>query len=126
MDRPVVHFIMSVNDGKANLPLLLSGLPLGSSESRLGSRVYTQPPQAVFFGGGYDENAVEQLRSTVRLTNGTRKVPWLRADMEETAAGPTPGTKEYARSVALRIKTVLRILAEDGKLDGNNDSVYFW
>jgi hypothetical protein len=92
----------------------------------LGSRNYSRPPQAVLVGGGYDEEAVDKMRTAVASTQGTRKVPWVRPDLEKTRAGPTPGTEEYSKSVASRMRETLKTLERDGKLDGTADGIFFW
>lgn len=126
MDSEVVHFITSVENGMANLPSIMSGSPPRSAESTLGSKNYSQPPEAIILGGGYDDEAVEKLRMAVAGTQGTRKVPWLRPDPAKTQAGPTPGSEEYAKSVAARVRDALAALDRDGRLDGNTEGIFFW
>jgi hypothetical protein len=77
-------------------------------------------------GGGYDDEAVEKLRMAVAGTQGRRKVPWLRPEPAKTQAGPTPGSEEYPKSVAARVRDALAALDRDGRLDGNTEGIFFW
>ena len=117
---------MSPDDGRTNIPLLLSGLKPRSQQSHLGSQDFSRVPQAVLFGGGYDDATIEEIRKTVMGTLGARKVPWLKADQLKTAAGPQPGTREYADSIAPRVKAALNKLEREGKLDGSEDGIFSW
>lgn len=115
-----------MEDGIHNLPPILSGsLPL-SNESGLGSKSYSRPPKAVILGGGYDDEAIARLRQAVISLQGTFEVPWIKADLKKTEAGPTPGTDEYCNSAASRIKEALRVLQEGEKLDRTGDGLFLW
>jgi hypothetical protein len=124
--RKVIHFIMSKEDGITNIPLILSGLKPTSQQSNLGSQDFSRVPQAVLFGGGYDDITIGEIRKAVIGTQGVRKVPWLKADQQKTAMGPDPGTKEYNESIAPRVREALEKLEREGKLDGNEDGIFSW
>lgn len=117
---------MDPEDGITNIPLILSGHKPTSQLSSLGSQDFSQVPRAVLFGGGYDDVTVEKIRKAAMKVQGVRQVPWLKADQVKTARGPKPGTKEYAESIAPRIKEVLGRLVREGKLDGNEDGIFSW
>jgi len=117
---------VSLEDGRTNIPLILSRRKPSSQQSNLGSQDFSQVPRAVLLGGGYDDAAIEELRKTAMETPGRRKVPWLKADQQKTAAGSQPGTKEYVESIATRIKEALRLLEAEGKLDGSEDCIFSW
>ena len=117
---------MSPEDGLTNIPRILSGLKPSSQQSSLGSQDFSQVPRAVLFGGGYDGVTVEKMRKAATETQGVRKVPWLKADQQKTARGPEPGTKEYSKSIAPRVKEALDRLEREGKLDGNEDGIFSW
>ena len=100
-------------------------MPL-SDGSGLGSKSYSRPPKAVILGGGYDDEAIARLRYAVTSFQGTIEVPWLKADLKKTEAGPTPGTDEYCNSAASRMKETLRVLQEREKLDRTGDGIFLW
>ena len=94
--------------------------------SGLGSKDFSRLPKAVILGGGYDDEAIEKLRQAVIMSEGTVKVPWLKADPKKTEQGPVPGTENYAISAALRVKEALRTLQATKRLDDHEDGIYFW
>lgn len=122
----VIHFIMSVEDGIRNLPLILSGSTPVNDKSSLGSKNYSALPKAVILGGGYDDEAITLLREAVTCSPGTVKIPWLKADPEKTMAGPTPGSEEYSRAAASRMKQTLGTLLERGDLESGGDETFYW
>ncbi|KAB8073440.1 hypothetical protein BDV29DRAFT_136889 [Aspergillus leporis] len=125
-DYEVTYFVMSVEDGIRNLPLILSGSTPANDKSSLGSKNYSAPPKAVILGGGYDDEAVTQLREAVTSSPGTVKIPWLKADPEKTKAGPTPGSEEYCRAAASRMKYTLGSILARGDLESEDDETFYW
>lgn len=123
---PVTYFVMSVEDGIRNLPLLLSGSTPVNDKSNLGSKNYSVPPKAIILGGGYDDGAIAQLREAVTNSPGTVKIPWLKADPDKTKAGPTPGSEEYCRAAASRIKYTLGSILERCELGSEDDEIFYW
>ncbi|KAJ5161024.1 hypothetical protein N7492_006416 [Penicillium capsulatum] len=123
-DYEVTYFVMSVEDGIRNLPLILSGSTPASDKSSLGSKNYSTP-KAVILGGGYDDEAITQLREAVTSSPGTVKIPWLKADPEKTKAGPTPGSEEYCRSAASRMKYTLGSILARSDLE-SDDETFYW
>ncbi len=126
MTRTVVHFITSPEDGRTNIPLILSGRGPSSQQSDLGTKDFSQVPRAIVFGGGYDDTVIDELRNTVMGTPGLKKVPWVKADQQKTAAGPQPRTKAYVEAIAPRIKEALRLLEANGSLGGSEDGIFSW
>ncbi|KAJ6136881.1 hypothetical protein N7497_012133 [Penicillium chrysogenum] len=122
----VIHFITSVEDGTTNLPLILSGNSPKREESSLGSKIYSQPPKAVIFGGGYDDEAIEKLRQAVAGSQRVLQVPWLKADLKKSESGPPPGTEAYCTSAAARMRESLKTLEITGRMNGNEDEIFFW
>lgn len=122
----MIHFVMSVEEGVRDLPLILSGSTPVNEGSGLGSKRYSRFPKAVVLGGGYDDEAITRLREAVAVSPGTIKVPWLKADPNKTKAGPTPGTDEYCRSAASRMKHTLGTLLETEDPDLTDDEILFW
>jgi hypothetical protein len=106
--------------------LILSGNLPKYEESSLGSKIYSRPPKAVIFGGGYDDEAIKKLRQAVASSQGVIKVPWLKADLKKTESGPTPGTEAYCASAAARMKESLKILETMGKMNGSEGEIFFW
>lgn len=80
----------------------------------------------MLLGAGYDDTMIANMRRAVMETQGTRKVPWLKADQQKTEAGPVPGSKNYAESIGPRAKESLGKLENEGKLDGNEDGIFTW
>lgn len=122
----MIHFVMSVEDGIRNLPLILSGSTPVNDKSSLGSKDYSALPKAVILGGGYDDEAITRLRDAITSSPGTVKIPWLKADPDKTTAGPTPGSEEYCRAAASRIKETLGTLLEKGDLESGDDETFYW
>jgi hypothetical protein len=117
---------MSLEDGLRNLPLILSGSTPANIKSNLGSKNYSAPPRAIILGGGYDDAAIAQLREAVASSPGAVKIPWLKADPEKMKAGPTPGTEEYCRAAASRMKSTLGSIPESGELGPEDDEIFYW
>ncbi|KAJ6010144.1 hypothetical protein N7499_004453 [Penicillium canescens] len=125
-DYEVTYFVMSVEDGIRNLPLILSGSTPVNDKSSLGSKNYSALPKAVILGGGYDDEAITQLREAVTSSPGTIKIPWLKADPEKTKVGPTPGSEKYCRAAASRMKHILGTILEKGDLKSRDDETFYW
>ncbi|KAI9934815.1 hypothetical protein MW887_000432 [Aspergillus wentii] len=117
---------MSVEDGVRNLPLILSGSTPVNEESSLGSKNYSALPKAVVLGGGYDDDALTRLREAVARSPETVRIPWLKADLEKTKGGPTPGSEEYCRAAASRIKHTLRTVLEERNFKSGWDEMIYW
>ncbi|KAJ4384207.1 hypothetical protein N0V86_001054 [Didymella sp. IMI 355093] len=81
-------------------------------ESALGTKNFEKTPVAVILGGAFDDTAIAELR---RAAEGTKDVPWLRADMSLPAPPPGP---EYAMAVVQRIKERVKELERKGEWGG--------
>ncbi|CZR63191.1 uncharacterized protein PAC_13087 [Phialocephala subalpina] len=116
-DYEVVHVILTPSAGISEIPSLLSGTPPSSPEN-IGSQNYAKVPQAIVTGAGYDEAAVERMR---KACNGSSNVPWLRPD---TSIPTPPLGPKYGEAMVKRVKSCLRELEEEGRMEG--DGVYFY
>lgn len=100
---------------------MLAGCPPNPDEKdNIGSRNYSNAPQAVVMGGGYDEDATEKMRKACKV-NGGSNVPWLRLD---TGIPMPPLGPKYGAALVRRVKSCLRELAEEGRMEG--DGVYYY
>ncbi|KAJ5111458.1 hypothetical protein N7532_001993 [Penicillium argentinense] len=115
---------MSVEDGIRDLPLILSGSTPVNDKGSLGSKNYSALPKAVVLGGGYDEEAITRLHEAVTSSPVTVKLPWLKADLNKTKAGPTPGSEEYCRAAASRMKHTLGTILERENLEPGG--MFYW
>lgn len=122
----VIHFIMSLEGGLRNLPLILSGSTPANEESSLGTKNYSQPTKAIVLGGGYSDHDFAKLREAATSSSGAVRVPWLKADTEKTKRGPEPGTPEYSQLVALRVKETLGELLNQTDLNLSENDVFLW
>jgi hypothetical protein len=50
----------------------------------------------------------------------------LKADPEKTKAGPTPGSEEYCRAAASRMKYTLGSILARGDLESEDDETFYW
>ncbi|KAF7319395.1 hypothetical protein HMN09_00277500 [Mycena chlorophos] len=114
----VIHFILTPETGKVQIPAILrgdsdpSGSPASqsSNDSVLGTKNYSKKPIAVIIGGAYDDAGVETMLEAAR---GIHPIPWLRAD--RGVAMPPMGP-EYAVAMAKRIRNKFAQLEQDGEL----------
>ncbi|KAJ6068157.1 uncharacterized protein N7446_005194 [Penicillium canescens] len=106
-DYEVTYFVMSVEDGIRNLPLILSGSTPVNDKSSLGSKNYSALPKAVILGGGYDDEAITQLREAVTSSPGTIKIPWLKADPGEDEGRSYPGVREILQGGGISNETYI-------------------
>ncbi|KAG4418694.1 hypothetical protein IFR04_008139 [Cadophora malorum] len=119
----VIHVILSTSAGVSDLPKLLAGqTPPTQDSDNIGTQNYSQAPQAVVLGGGYDDEAVKTIRKACEsVSTGEKGVPWLRPD--SSIPVPPLGPK-YGAAMVSRVKTALRELEEEGRAKG--DGVYFF
>ncbi|KAG9200764.1 hypothetical protein G6514_006620 [Epicoccum nigrum] len=115
----VVQFVQTVEAGKQQIPALLRGENLGSAGSNIGSKNYERTPVAVLLGAAFNDQGIEELREAAK---DTKNVPWLRPD---TSKPTPPFGPEYGKAMVTRIKSAMKELEEQGKLDGNGDIVWF-
>jgi hypothetical protein len=108
----VVHFIMSTEAGKAQIPAILNGEQSVPSNSDLGSKNYSTPPICVILGGGYDADATAEMMEAAK---DAKAVAWLRPDMDKPAPPLGP---EYGKALVARIKELVPELQSDGRING--------
>lgn len=115
----VIHVILSPAEGTSIIPALLRGeTPPTSDSTNIGTQDYTNKAVAVVTGGGYDDAAVSEMREACK---GASTVPWLRPDLSK----PTPPLgPEYGKHMVERVKTCLRKLAEEEKMQ--SDGIHFY
>jgi hypothetical protein len=113
----VIHVIFTAEAGVSEIPTILRGDKLASSEN-LGTQNYSSKPRAVVTGAGYDHEAVEKMRMACK---GTSNLPWLRPDT--TIPTPPLGPK-YGEAMVERVKVCLRKLANEDRMSG--DGVFFY
>lgn len=115
----VIHMILSPADGKREIPALLRGdAPPTDRKNNLGTQNYSKKAAAVILGGAFGDADIAAMREACR---GDSKAPWLRLDLSK----PTPPVgPEYGKAMVQRVKSCLKQLEIDGKLDG--DSIYFY
>ena len=112
----VIHLILSVEVGVAQVPALLRGEPQGDVEN-LGTQNYSKLPVAVILGKGYTDAEFKDMHEACQ---GESNIRWLRPDMATKA----PDGEGYAKKMAEKMKTGLRKLADDGMM--NQDGLYFF
>ncbi|KAH9219682.1 hypothetical protein DL95DRAFT_330978 [Leptodontidium sp. 2 PMI_412] len=119
----VIHVILSTSAGVSDLPKLLAGkTPSIQDAGNIGTQNYSQAPQAVVLGGGFDDEAVKTIRAACEsVSNGEKGIPWLRPD--SSVPVPPLGPK-YGAAMVSRVKNALRELEEEGRVKG--DGVYFF
>lgn len=104
MPFTVVHVITNPEVGAKEIPLLLSGKTVDSTDN-VGSGNYSKIPLAVATGGGYDDDAFNLMREA---SNGTKVVPWLRPDKSKLKDGPPLDDIEaFGKNTAVRVKKTL-------------------
>ncbi|KAK7179065.1 uncharacterized protein CC84DRAFT_1165425 [Paraphaeosphaeria sporulosa] len=106
----VIHFILTPEAGKNQIPALLKGDKNVLSDSGLGSKNYERTAEALLLGAGYSEEEIEEMREASKEVKG---VPWLRPDTEKPAPPLGP---EYGKALVARIKETMNGLAEKGEM----------
>ena len=108
----VNHLILSVEAGKIEIPALLRGeSPASSTGEGLDTRDYSNLPEAVLLGAGYDEAAIQAMREACK--DVPNQLPWLRPDTTKPAPPLGP---EYGKALVERIKDVLKDMREKGEM----------
>lgn len=79
---------------------------------------YSKPPVAVFVGALYSDEEFDEMYQACR---GLSSVPWLKMDM--TVPKPPLGP-DYAEHVVHRIKTCMKKIEAEGKLE--EDGVWLY
>ncbi|KAH7122614.1 hypothetical protein B0J11DRAFT_344310 [Dendryphion nanum] len=123
----VVHVITSPEEGSSDIPILLRGEKLPESDNP-GSRNYGSTPLAVATGGGYDDEAFNQMRDACLKDDKAKVVPWLRPDLSQISSMPDLSDAEaYGRKTADRLRIVLNDLDLKGesKVEWKKGAVIF-
>jgi hypothetical protein len=79
---------------------------------------YSKPPVAVFVGALYSDEEFDEMYQACR---GLSSVPWLKMDMTVPKPPLGPG---YAEHVVHRIKTCMKKIEAEGKLE--EDGVWLY
>jgi len=117
----VIHFVMTVAAGSAEIPALLKG-EAATTDNELGSHDYSKAPQVVILGGGYDDEMVEEMRKATKAA-GAPEVPWLRPDATKPAPPLGP---EYGKALVARLKTLMGEMKAEGKLGHGTEGVFWY
>lgn len=118
LSSPDIHVCLSAASASAEIPLVLTGEVPPENPDNVGSKNYSQPPQAVVFGGGYEDEEFDAVRKAVE---GKSNVPFLKFDTSK----PTPPLgPAYGVYVAGRLKARLQELESQGHF--GKDGVFSW
>ncbi|PSN73141.1 hypothetical protein BS50DRAFT_616594 [Corynespora cassiicola Philippines] len=115
----VVHFVLTPEGGKAQIPAILRGEKEVQGDSTLGTKNFEKVPVAIFLGGGYSDDDIESMRISAK---NIKDVPWLRPDLTKPAPPLGP---EYGKAMVLRIKETMAELVNQGKFEGNGEVVRY-
>ena len=109
----VIHVILSVEAGVAEIPRILRGEALApGGGQQIGTQNYSRGREAaVVLGGGYNDAMFDELRNAA---NKDSQVPWLRLDRDKP--GPRPGEPGYQERVVEGVQACLKRLKVEGKL----------
>lgn len=115
----VIHCFLSLEEAISSLPILLDGdAPSPIPTTNIGSKNYSRGVAAVIIGGGYDDDAVAQIR---KACEGKSRVPWMRPDMST----PTPPFgPQFAAALGGRVKICLKRLGEEGQMGADGMFLY--
>lgn len=116
----VIHIILSPEAGATDIPLLLSGKTPPETSNNHGSQNYARTPVAIVVGGGFDDDAFNQMKEACKDVKGT---VWVRAEKVE-GAPPLSDAKGFGEMVAGRVKEKLGEL-KVGQ-DGGTTEGIFW
>lgn len=92
--------------------------PPTADEPNRGTMDYSRPPVAVFLGALYGDEEIDEMRQTCQ---GISSIPWLKMDMSVPKPPLGPG---YAEHVVQRIKTCMKKIEAEGKLE--QDGVWLY
>lgn len=113
----VIHFVMTPDSGKVQIPAIFRGEMPASSDSELGTKNYSQKSIAVILGAGYDDEGAKVM---MEASKGIYPIPWLRPDTSQ----PTPPIgPEYGKALGQRIKDLAPQLEKEDKMNEEN---VFW
>lgn len=117
----VIHLILSLDQGKHELPILLQGKEVSSSNEEaaaLGTHDYSEKAAAILLGAGYDDDAVKEMRAAC---GDYLSIPWLRPDNSKPAPPLGP---EYGKALVARAKETLAELKSNGEI--NQDGIHYY
>ncbi|KAL2826411.1 hypothetical protein BDW59DRAFT_160935 [Aspergillus cavernicola] len=108
----VIHFIVTPEEARAELPRLLAGRdPQSASPNDVGSHNYSQPPRVAIFGRGYNPDFVQELKK-VCGDDVRQPVAWVVGEPSKAPTAPPP--PGYGKLVADEVKGVLETWREEG------------
>ncbi|OQE44413.1 hypothetical protein PENCOP_c002G07898 [Penicillium coprophilum] len=115
----IIHNVTSSTSGAVEIPCLLrEQVPPTANEPNRGTMNYSRLPVAVFAGGLYGEKEIDEMRQACL---GLSSIPWLKMDMTVPKPPLGPG---YAEHVVDRIKTCMKKIEAEGKLE--QDGVWLY
>ncbi|KAJ5266588.1 hypothetical protein N7478_009396 [Penicillium angulare] len=108
----LVHSVTSAASGAIELPYLLQGKALPTSEDPNASTGENPKlPVSIFIGALYGDKEVEEMRQACQ---GISSVPWLKMDLAVPRPPLGPG---YAEHVVKRVKACMKRIEAEGKLE---------
>lgn len=105
------------------IPFVLRGENPPTYSSKLGSGDYSEVPQAVVAGGGYDDKAIEDISNAIRKVPNGEHIPLLMAD--GTVPMPPLGP-EYGKKILERAKAGLKKVEADGHFGASQGGVHLY
>lgn len=110
-EHKVIHFVQSVEAGKAEIPQILAGeVPQPAEPNEVGTHDYSHPARIVLFGRGFSRSQAEEIRQCVRSPG--QPIAWVVGDPAQAPVGvPPPG---YAEKTAAAIKRVMDAWRDEG------------
>ncbi|KAJ5356408.1 hypothetical protein N7517_011017 [Penicillium concentricum] len=118
-DYEIIHNVTSSASGAVEIPFMLRGqAPPTAEEPNRGTLNYSRPPIAVFAGGLYGDEEIDEMRQACL---GLSSVPWLKMDRSVPKPPLGPG---YAEHVVDRVKTCLKKIEAEGKME--QDGVWLY
>ncbi|KAK7422771.1 hypothetical protein QQZ08_009396 [Neonectria magnoliae] len=116
----VAHFILSSEAGVKELPHILRGITPEEKSSSIGSGNLDRGVKAIVLGGAFDDEGITLMKEAAPQVN---KVVWLRQD---TAKPAPPLGPEYGKEMVRRVKETLGELQGSGKLNNNEEGVFWY
>jgi hypothetical protein len=124
--RIVIHINLTPEQGIKDLPQVLSAKAPVDSLSNLGSQTYTNRPFAIAVGGGFNDQAFQEIKSACKDVE--QGIAWIRADTTQLTSMPSLNDHEaFGAAMAKRVKSALNELGlEKGEEESRKEGVYLF
>jgi hypothetical protein len=105
---------------------VLSARTPPNSTSNLGSQSYSTKPFAVAVGGGFNDQAFQEIKGACKDVE--QGVAWVRADTSQLSSMPSLNDHDaFGAAMAKRVKSALNKLGfADGKEESRKEGVYLF